>query len=63
MEAKVYPICFLGINLNHSFTYQPDEAHASSLRLLLQGKMQTPPEGHSYKGNEPFLNIPQYFIQ
>jgi hypothetical protein len=63
MEAKAYLICFLGININHSFTYQPDDAHASSLRLLLQDKMQTSPDGLSYKGNEPFLNISQHLIQ
>jgi hypothetical protein len=63
MEAKAYLICFLGINLNHSFTYKSDDAHALNLQLLLQGKMHTPPEGHSYKDNEPFPNIPQHFVK
>jgi hypothetical protein len=37
MEAKAYLICFLGINLNHSFTYKSDDAHALNLRAAFVG--------------------------
>jgi hypothetical protein len=31
MEAKAYLICFLGINLNHSFAYKSNDAHALNI--------------------------------